>query len=102
MHKQVDSVEVSVVHPTNEIAPSLVSTFKKGDRRTDLLMDVLHKCHSADPLKFKPKYQLTVNYADNSQQVLMVLGNHVKIEGVTNQCSTNLEELIDKLRSQSG
>jgi len=97
MKKDVVSVQVRVVHPRNETAPTLVTTFDEHDRRTKVLADALQKCGSSDPLKFKPKYQLTVRYSDNSEQMFSVLGNHVKIEGVTNRCEIDLEALIDKL-----
>ncbi len=79
-------------------APAIERTFRVSDKDPTVtaLARTLEGCRGPEMVKFKPRYRVLASGRDGTQVTFLVLGEHVKIEGVAFRCSEDVQKLVER------
>lgn len=64
-----------------------------ADLGPDRLAQALRFCTQKDPIKFTPRYRVTVVGRSGRETMFLVLGRRVKVHGISYQCTEDVEAI---------
>ena len=65
------------------------------------LAAALRRCQEKCLVKFRAKYQVAATLGDGTGTTFLVLGEYVKVEGVSFRCREDVGALVDRLWSEA-
>lgn len=66
-----------------------------GDtKEANRLLHGLNGCDKREAVKFWPHYRITLVYADQSEKLILVLGDFIKVDGISYRCRDDIEKLL--------